>query len=225
MLNYSSFVFPARMQEAGILARQKKFEAALEIVDQLESDEPEQQLNIIMVKGDILMRANRFDQAYSHFNLAIEQQPKSIPLLYSRSMAADKLGEYHISETDLLTILEIDENNVDAMNALGYTLANRNQDLDRALNYLQRAMELKPDNAAIIDSLGWAYYRLGDLEQAHQYLRQALELMYDAEIAAHLGEVLWMKGEHDRARHVWQKALERDPEHLILLETVNRLDP
>lgn len=219
------YLIPARLQQAGILAKQRQYDDALEIVDVLESEDPELQLNIAMVKGDILMGANHFEQAYQLYDEMLQQQPKSILLLYSRSMASEKLGKYAESEADLYTILEIDENNADAMNALGYTLANRNQDLPRALSYLQRAMELKPDSGAITDSLGWLYYRMGDLEQAHKYLRQALELMYDAEIAAHLGEVLWVKGEHERARHVWQKALERDPEHPVLRETMERLDP
>ena len=140
-------------------------------------------------------------------------------------MVADRLGDYVTAEQDLQAILSTDIDNVDALNGLGYNLAQRNIRLDEALEYLQRAYELKPNNGPITDSLGWVYYRLGDYEKAHHYLRQALELEYDAEIAAHLGEVLWVTGEHERARHVWQKALERDPKHPVLLETIERLDP
>jgi len=224
-VNDGQFVLAARFQEATLLAREGEVGAGLAVLDGLLSDDLNEQLNIAMVKADILLRAERVQHAYQVYSEALQQQPESMPLLYSRAMVADRLGDYVAAEKDLQAILSADIDNVDALNGLGYNLAQRNIRLDEALAYLQRAYELKPNNGPITDSLGWVYYRLGDYEKAHHYLRQALELEYDTEIAAHLGEVLWVTGEHERARHVWQKALERDPKHPVLLETIERLDP
>jgi tetratricopeptide (TPR) repeat protein len=111
---------------------------------------------------------------------------------------------------------------VQALNALGYTLADRTDRFDEAYDLIRRAYEQRPDDPAIIDSMGWVTYRLGRLDEAEGYLRQALEKHFDAEIAAHLGEVLWARGRQDEARQIWHDALQRDPDHVLLKQVIER---
>jgi tetratricopeptide (TPR) repeat protein len=93
------------------------------------------------------------------------------------------------------------------------------------MRYIKRAMELEPNEPAIIDSMGWVNYRMGNYDEALKYLRRAVGMMQDPEIAAHLGEVLWVSGRHDEARRVWERALEEAPDSSILLEVMNRFLP
>jgi tetratricopeptide (TPR) repeat protein len=135
--------------------------------------------------------------------------------------AQDRLD---VLERDLQAIIEDDPDHADALNALGYTLADQTDRYQEALGYIERALALKPDNAAILDSMGWVLFRLGRNEEALEYLRRALDAGFDGEIAAHLGEVLWVTGDRKAAREVWQEALERDPDNEFVLETMERLD-
>ncbi|HHJ80345.1 MAG TPA: tetratricopeptide repeat protein, partial [Candidatus Tenderia electrophaga] len=113
---------------------------------------------------------------------------------------------------------------VDALNSLGYTLADRTNRLDEAYAYVKRALELKPESFYIMDSMGWVLYRQGKLAEALVYLNKAMQINPDSEVAAHLGEVLWVKGDKDAARDIWHKALELSPESSALLDTIKRLE-
>ncbi len=110
-----------------------------------------------------------------------------------------------------------------ALNALGYTLADRTERLEEARQLIEQAHQLEPNDAAITDSLGWVYYRLGDLVSAERLLREAFSAYPDAEVAAHLGEVLWQQGKHKEARRIWNQALKSQPNNSVLLETMQRL--
>jgi tetratricopeptide (TPR) repeat protein len=134
-----------------------------------------------------------------------------------------ELGDFAWMERDLLRLLEQDPDHADALNALGYTLADRNERLDEAFAYVARALKLRPDSPAILDSMGWVLYRQGDLAQAAGYLRRALELNQDDEIAAHLGEVLWMSGQHAAARAVWREGLTHAPDSDKIRSAIERL--
>lgn len=125
--------------------------------------------------------------------------------------------------SDLETLIIAEPDNANALNALGYFLADENVRLDEAEGYLEKAMRLKPGDPAIMDSLGWLRFRQGDTAAAQRLLEQAYELLPDGEIAAHLGEVLWVVGDESAARSVWEKALVNDPEHTKLVKTVERL--
>ncbi len=218
------FLLPARLRVAILLSQASDYDGALSILEGLQSEDENQQLNIVLVAGDILYRAQRYQQAVTLYGEWLERKPDTIPLYYSRAMMFDKIGDWVAMEQDLRAVLDRDENNASALNALGYNLANRSVRLEEARGYLERAMELQPGSGAITDSIGWLYFRLGEYETAREYLLQALQLGFDVEVAAHLGEVLWALGEHERARHVWQKAQERDPNHAVLTETIERLD-
>ena len=138
-------------------------------------------------------------------------------------MIADKRNDLAQLEADLQLIIERDPNNAMALNALGYTLADRTDRLEEARQLIEQAHLLEPNDAAITDSLGWVYYRLGDLQSAERLLREAFNAFPDAEVAAHFGEVLWQLGKRKQAQQVWNKALKSQPNNAVLLETMQRL--
>jgi Flp pilus assembly protein TadD len=129
------------------------------------------------------------------------------------------------TEADLRDILSREPDNADAMNALGYTLADRTERYDEAYELIKRAVELKPNDHYVVDSLGWVLFRLGRHDEAIKYLRQAMALKPDAEVAAHLGEVLWVAGDQEGARTVWNMALEAQPDDKRLLDVIKRFEP
>ena len=146
-------------------------------------------------------------------------------MYYERALLADRLNRSHDAERDLRRFLRMKPNDAQGMNALGYTLANRGQRLAEARRLIEAALQQQPTNPMILDSMGWVLFRQGKLKDALSYLEQAYEQMKDAEIAAHLGEVLWRLGQRDAARQIWEEAKQRDPEHKVLQDTLRRLKP
>ncbi|MDP5070048.1 MAG: tetratricopeptide repeat protein [Congregibacter sp.] len=126
-------------------------------------------------------------------------------------------------ESDLRAIIASEPDNSTAINALGYTLANRTQRYEEAYALIAQALALQPDEPAILDSMGWVLYRMGDLMGAKQYLTRAYASFPDPEVAAHLGEVLWVSGDTTGAMDIWRSALQEDPQHVVLKETLARL--
>jgi len=138
-------------------------------------------------------------------------------------MVAEKLGRIEVVEAKLLRLIELKPANAQALNALGYTLVDRTPRIAEGLALIERALVLSPDDSFILDSVGWAHFRLGKYDEAEKYLRRAMEQRPDPEIAAHLGEVLWAKGDKVRAEAIWQSQLKAAPDNAVLLETVRRL--
>ena len=159
------------------------------------------------------------------YTRGLDQLPGDPRLLYARAMLAIELDDLAGAEKDLMRVIEDDPENADALNALGYTLADRTPRINEAVVLIEKALKLKPDEAAIIDSFGWAQYRLGHLDDAVAHLRKAYAKSPDTEIAAHLGEVLWVKGERDEARRIWEQGRAKDPENKVLGEAMRRLVP
>ena len=149
--------------------------------------------------------------------------PQSFALLYGRAMAHEAGGALTAMEDDLRSILAQDPNHAATLNALGYTLTNHTQRYEEAADLIERAMALSPGDPAILDSLGWVYYKLGQYAQSEALLRQAHQAFPDPEVAAHLGEVLWIQGKQIEARDIWRDGLNRVPDHTIILEAVERL--
>jgi tetratricopeptide (TPR) repeat protein len=214
----------AQMRVARILAREGELAEARETLAALRREVPARSADIYLVEGGILGELAAPEVVLEHYDKALKAHPDSSELLYARGLYASTHGQLDSAEQDLRKIIQQDENHADALNALGYTLADQTDRYQEALGYIERALTLKPESPAILDSMGWVQFKLGDNEQALEYLRRAYEIFPDGEIAAHLGEVLWVTGSKDEARKVWQEALEREPENQYLLRAVERLD-
>lgn len=155
---------------------------------------------------------------------ALEQLPDSIPIRYSHALLAAELGWVGIAEKDLRIIISEQPENAAVLNALGYTLADQTERYEEAEALIRQAYILQPDEASIVDSMGWIAYRLGRLAESEKFLRRAWALERNPEIAAHLGEVLWISGQQEAARIIWRDGLSVDSENPALKETLQRLE-
>lgn len=179
-------------------------------------------LRLYSIEADILLQHSRHEEAMQIYDAALEEWPGDADMLYARGMLAVELDNLVAAERDFGAIIERNPNHANALNALGYTLADRTERIEEAYRLIKRAYELEPDNHYIVDSMGWVMFRMGRLEEALQFLRHAMQLGPDPEIAAHLGEVLWAMGEKDAAREVWGSALEATPDDENLLDVKQR---
>lgn len=178
-----------------------------------------------LLETELLQRHGRDADAIATYGRGLEALPDDRRLLYARALLFERLDRIAECERDLRRIVELFPDDPDALNALGYTLADRTDRHAEARELIAKALALKPDEPAIVDSMGWVEYRLGNLEAALKHLRRAWELEPDAEIGAHLGEVLWVSGAKDEAREIWDAAKARDAENEALRETLERFDP
>ncbi len=213
----------AQIRSALLYAREGDVDAARAHLQAAQARSPGQQLRLYLAEGEILRDVGHFEEAMTVYDHALKESPNNSELLYARAMVAEKLGRIDWLERDLLSVLEREPDHVDALNSLGYTLADRTNRLEEAYGYVKRALELKPESFYIMDSMGWVLYRQGKLDEALTYLRKAMQVNPDSEVAAHLGEVLWVKGDKDAARDIWHRALELSPESSALLDTIKRL--
>ena len=216
--------FDARIRLSLILAKQGNVEKALAHIRSIESAKGDERLLLIQAEAEILTERRRYAEAMAVYDRALAAETDH-DLLYARAMLAEKIGRLDILEADLKVILAEDRDNATVLNALGYTLADRTDRYEEAYDYIKRAHELSPDDFYILDSMGWVLYRLGRLDEAVKYLRQALALQNDPEIAAHLGEVLWVMGDKKTAREVWETALKATPADDKLLKVIERFKP
>ena len=212
----------AQVRVAVILSRMGEIEKAREHLHGIPRQDAQQDIRIYRAEAELLSRDERLEDAMTVYDRALEEYDGDADLLYARAMLAEKLDRLDILERDLRAILSAEPDNANALNALGFTLADRTDRYDEALELLERALELKPDDYYVIDSMGWVLYRVGRLEEAIEYLQRALLLSEDPEVAAHLGEVLWVMGRKDAAREVWDTALQTTPDDEMLLEVIER---
>ncbi len=212
----------AQIRVAVLLAEKGDLDRARAHLHGLPGDNNREMVRIFRAEAEILVRRDMLDEAMGVYDASIEEFPTDTDLLYARAMLAEKLDQLEVLERDLRDILSREPNNADALNALGYTLADRTDRLDEALELIERAFDLKPDDHYVVDSMGWVLYRLGRYQEALKHLRKAFELSPDAEVAAHLGEVLWVMGNQDEAREVWETALKETPDDKRLLDVKKR---
>jgi tetratricopeptide (TPR) repeat protein len=212
----------SRVRIAQMRAEEGDIERAREILQQLRDRWPEDALTLYLIEAEILAGLDLPRVAMAVYDDGVAAYPSDPDLLYARALHALSLNRLDILEEDLKAILAKDPDNADALNALGYSLADQTGRIEEARSYVERAMVLKPDDPAVLDSMGWIQFRLGRPEAALDYLRKALALMPDGEIAAHLGEVLWALGKRDEAWSTWEEALARDPDHEYLLRVIGR---
>lgn len=218
------FYITSRLRAAELAAESGDIDGGIERLRELatSASDPAVKVELISSESRILQQADRGDEAIAVLNTGLETYPDNTSLLYSRALAGERVGRDQIFEDDLATILSIDPDNAHALNALGYHFAVNNKRLSEAAAHLERASELEPNDAAIMDSLGWLRFRQGKLEAAKDLLTQAYAIFPDAEIAAHLGEVLWAMGDESAARSVWAKALASEPDHEVLNAVMSR---
>ncbi|TNF32812.1 MAG: tetratricopeptide repeat protein [Gammaproteobacteria bacterium] len=217
------YYLDAGIRAAGLHAQLGKVDEALKKLQELSQGQTGNNLiKLYLARGEVLRNAQRNQEALKLYNMALEGAPENTDLLYGRALTAEKLDMLEMTESDLRMILMHEPDNANALNALGYTLADRTGRLQEAKDYILKAMQLVPDDPAILDSLGWVYYRLGQHEEAIKWLRKAFAALEDAEIAAHLGEVLWVTGKTQEAREIWQRGLKVKPDHPLLLNTIKR---
>jgi len=212
----------AQISIAAILAEQGDIDAARARVQNISAPTLDVELRLFLAEGEILRNANQLEEAYEVYSLALQQMQDNPQLLYARALTAEQLGRVDEAVADLAHVVKNAPNNAEALNALGYTLVDMTGRVTEGKQYIEKALKLKPNDPAILDSMGWAYYRLGEHEKALRYLQQAFDKLKDPEIAAHLGEVLWVLGNKERAREIWDEALRETPKDKVLLNVIER---
>jgi tetratricopeptide (TPR) repeat protein len=179
----------------------------------------------VQTEASLWREAGDNEKALAALDEAITADDKNTDLIYESAMTLERMGRVADAETRLRRVIALQPERADAMNALGYGLADRNVNLDEARELIEKAHKIAPEDAAILDSMGWIAFRQGKLKEAEEFLRRAYVKFEDAEIAAHLGEVLWVQGNKDDARAMWKKQLSKQPNSDILKKTMKRLDP
>jgi tetratricopeptide (TPR) repeat protein len=213
----------AQRQAVRLLVLEERFDEAHALVLSVSEGRPELEIVLVAVEVDALMNTGQLERADALLSATLEIYADNVDLLFARALLSDRQGNLARAEEDLRRIIALEPQNATALNQLGYTLADRTDRHEEALALLERAIAADPEDPAIIDSLAWAQYKLGRYEEALANLERAFAVFPDAEVAAHLGEVLWMMGRHDDANRVWNEALRERPDSAILLNTIERL--
>ncbi len=214
------YYLDAKARIASIYVELGGLEKAQRYLGELRShlDSPEDIVEVYLIEGQLLYDQKLYTVAMDLYSEGLRKFPGHSDLLYARALLAEEIDRIDLLESDLKAILSEDPDNASALNALGYTLADRNSRIDEALQYIKRALEIRPDDPAVIDSMGWVQFRLGNYEQAELYLRKAYRLLEDAEIGGHLVELFWARGNYQGAQQMMQEVLERFPDEEYLLE-------
>lgn len=212
----------AQLSLANLVARTQSADKAIDILDELADLNTEQQIIVIQSQASILVRAKRDQEAFDLLEKAVQNLPNTPELVYDYALAAERLKKFDLMEAELRRTIAEKPDFAAAYNALGYSFADRNIKLNEAIKLIEKALELSPNDHYMLDSLGWAHFRKGNLDKAIQYLQQAYDINPDPEIAAHLGEVLWHKGQHEQAKKIWNDALSLHPDNEVLITTANK---
>ena len=216
-------VIPARMRTANAMAKQGKIDDARAFLQRVAADNPEDQPQLVVAEAQLLRDAQRHREAFELLTQALSKEPEQPDLLYDLALTAEKIERFDLLETNLRKLIQVKPDHAHAYNALGYSFADRNLRLPEARKLIEKALEISPEDYFIIDSMGWVLYREGDLKGAARELRRAYSGRPDAEIGAHLGEVLWVMGERDEARRIWDESLKAGPDNETLQKTIKRL--
>jgi len=220
--------FDADLRSAVLLQAQGKSAAAHELLGQMQLDyldQPAQLRQAWQLDAELYMREQHYVQAINAFTRALQVVPNDPGLLYGRGLAYAEVGQTDLAVQDFRSLLKLKPDDIDASNALGYTLVDANRDLPEAEQLIAKARAARPNDPAIADSWGWLQYRLGHLDQAVQSLRGAWQAGKDADVGVHLGEALWAQGNHADARHVFDEVRKIDPHNASLQSVLKRLHP
>ena len=215
--------FGAELRRAQLTAKQGDVAGARKLLGTLKTADKTEQAQIVLVEAQILRDAGQPQEAFKLMEQGLKRFPDNMDFLYDYALMAEKMGKTAVMEKSLRKVIAKSPDNMQAYNALGYSLADRNVRLKEAHQLIAKALKMAPDDPFILDSMGWVQYRMGKLDEAETHLRKAYTLRSDPEIAVHLGEVLWKKGEKDDARKLWREAQAKDPKNDALKSTLARL--
>ena len=216
-------LFNSQLRRAQLVAKGGDLAGARRLLTTLKPSEPARQAQVVAAEAQLLRDANQLQEAYVLMEAAAKRFPKNPDLLYDFALLAEKLGRVDVMEVQLREVMAQAPDNHHAYNALGYSLAERSVRLQEAYGLVAKALEMAPDDPFIMDSMGWVHYRMGNLGEAEKFLRRAYGLRRDPEIAVHLGEVLWQKGDKTAAQQLWREARAKDPDNDTLRTTLARL--
>lgn len=209
-------------QRARLLASQGKLTEARSSLRKLPETEARDAVLKIQAEAQLLRELKQWREAWNVLEQGSQRFPEDPDLLYDQAMVAENLKRFEDMEQLLRKVIALAPDNAGAYNALGYSFAERNINLPEARKLIEQALALRPGDAYIVDSLAWVTFREGKLDEARQLLTQAYASRQDAEIAAHLGEVLWLQGDREGAQKLWREAMARDKANETLKETVQR---
>lgn len=207
-----------------LMIEQDRYAEGSDHIRQIRLRRPEINSTLLALEAGLLIDAQEYYPAFTFLSRAISNYPNDIQLIQLRTVVSQELDDFAILELDLRSIMRLEPNNPSPFNTLGYFLADRTTRYNEAKELIDRAMELSPNDPAIIDSLGWVQFKLGMYEESKINLERAFELFPDHEVAAHLGEVLWVMGNREAAREIWEVALEGRPDSEFILSTMQRLN-
>lgn len=223
LIDDPAVTFQAQIHKAVLQARQGKLSQAQGTITAANASTLHDQSVAALTLASIYREAGRTDTAVETLQKADQDIPDSAEIKYDLAMLYERQGKQQEFETLMREVIALSPDNANAYNSLGYTYADQNRNLDEAQDLLEHALDLEPSNPYILDSVGWYFYRTGDLQAALEYLQRSYTQLPEADVAAHLGEVLWVSGNKAEARRVWRIALDKDPENETLLKTLKRL--
>ncbi len=221
----SNYFLEAKINSALIISRTQGTDAAVMMLDDLQDLTNLQIALVIQTQANLMMQAKRYQEAFDLLDKAVLNVPDHPELIYDHAMVAERLEKFDTVESQLRKLIKLKPSFAQAYNALGYSFADRNIHLEEAYQLIEKALSFNPNDHFVIDSMGWVNYRLGKLDKAVEYLKAAYKFQADAEIAAHLGEVLWQQGHQKEAEKIWNEALKNSPENEALIKTVKQFKP
>lgn len=213
----------ARQRKALVLGKMKKVDEGRKLLADTPTENDGERQQLLLTEGQLLRDAGRHKEALGLLEGALKKSPDDTALLYDAALAAEKLARTELMETYLRRAIKLKPEEAHAYNALGYSLADRNLRLQEAYELVDKALKLSPDDAFIQDSMGWVYFRMGNLAKAREWLERAWNGRPHAEVGAHLGETLWTMGEREAARAIWREAQQLEPDNETLRGTLRRL--
>jgi tetratricopeptide (TPR) repeat protein len=225
LVRVGEYVFAARLREAYLLSKGAKLKEARAVLKAVPVSNNQQRVTVALVEAQLLRDAKQLEASQQVLLDALDKLPNHPQLLFEAAMVADKLGKIDQFEQMLRKLLQVAPDHAQAYNALGYSFLDRNVRIEEGMQLVQKAYQLEPNDAAITDSVGWGYYRLGKMDKSAEFLRKAFALNTDPEIAAHLGEVLWVQGNKDEAIKVWQDTLKEHPDSTVLRALIKKFVP
>lgn len=224
-LTGTDYFVNAKLRIAGVLAKQQGMAQGRKFLQDVETESSEQRVQLVLAEAQLLRDAKAQREAHALLSEWLAKFPDSVELLYDRAMVAEKIDDLTGVERDLRRVIELKPDHAHAHNALGYTLADRTTRFDEARTLIEKALSLAPDDAFIMDSLGWVQFRQGKVDESLETLKKAYAKRGDPEIAAHLGEVMWAAGKRDEAARLWRAALVEYPDNDSLTAVVKKYQP